>query len=39
MRRWLALGAVTLSLIGLGVWLWAREGLDLWIDAAIAFCT
>ena len=39
MRRWLVLGAAALVLIGLGAWLWLHEGLDVWIDAAIAFCS
>lgn len=39
MRRWLLLGAAAALLIVLGGWLWLREGLDVWIDAAIAFCT
>ncbi len=39
MRRWLALGAGFVSLTLLGCWLWWREGLTLWVDAVIAFCT
>lgn len=39
MRRWLALAAAFLALTALGVWLWAREGVGLWVDAVIAFCT
>ncbi len=39
MSRWIALigGFVVLTL--LGVWLWFREGAEVWIDAVIAFCT
>lgn len=39
MKRWIALGAAAALLIALGCWLWLREGLDVWIDAAIAFCS
>ena len=39
MRRWLGLVAGFLALTLLGAWLWWREGLDVWIDAVIAFCT
>ena len=38
MRRWpimLAFGLLAL----LGLWLWSRNGLAVFVDAAIAFCT
>ena len=33
---------VILAFVGLavlGLWLWSRNGLAIWVDAAIAFCT
>ena len=39
MRRWIGLAAGFFVLTLLGVWLWRREGLDVWVDAVIAFCT
>ena len=36
-RILIGLGAA--ALIGLGLWLWSRNGLAVWVDAAIAFCT
>lgn len=42
MKRRLIIGlivaAVSLPIIALGGWLWLRNGLAVWIDAAIAFC-
>lgn len=39
-RRVLRLAAVAgLALLGLGVWLWSRVGLAVWLDAAVAFCS
>lgn len=32
----IALGLAVL--VGLGGWLWLRNGLAVWFDAAIAFC-
>jgi hypothetical protein len=34
-----AVAAAGLVLAGVGAWLWERFGLDVWIDAMIAFCT
>jgi hypothetical protein len=34
-----AVAAAGLVLAGLGGWAWARYGLDVWIDALVAFCT
>lgn len=39
MTRKLIFGAVVLTLAGLGLWLWSRNGLAVFMDAAIAFCT
>ncbi len=39
MTRKLILGAVVLALTGLGLWLWSRNGLAVFVDAAVAFCT
>lgn len=39
MRRRLLIGAVAAGALGLGLWLWSRHGLAVWLDAAIAFCT
>lgn len=41
MRRWpviVGVAAPALGLTALGLWLWARHGLAVWLDAAIAFC-
>lgn len=39
MRRQ-ALVAVGFALVAvLGLWLWSRNGLVVWVDAAIAFCS
>ncbi|WGM32163.1 hypothetical protein KKHFBJBL_02414 [Brevundimonas sp. NIBR11] len=38
MRRNLIIGGVLAAVVALGVWLWARNGLAVWVDAAIAFC-
>ncbi len=35
----LAIAAVALTLLAVGVWLWSRVGLAVWLDAAVAFCT
>ncbi len=38
MRRWgIILGFVALT--ALGLWLWSRHGLGVWVDALVAFCT
>ena len=39
MTRKLIIGAVVAALLGLGLWLWSRNGLAVFVDAAIAFCT
>jgi hypothetical protein len=39
MTRKLAIGAVAAALVGLGLWLWSRHGLAVFVDAAVAFCT
>jgi len=39
MTRKLVIGAVVLALVGLGLWLWSRNGLAVFVDAAVAFCT
>jgi hypothetical protein len=39
MTRKLVLGAAVLALTGLGLWLWSRNGMAVFVDAAIAFCT
>ena len=33
------IGLAVAGLIGLGLWLWSRNGLAVWVDAAVAFCT
>lgn len=38
MKRNLIIGAGFALVAALGLWLWARNGLAVWIDAAIAFC-
>lgn len=39
MTRKLLIAAAALGLIALGGWLWARHGVAMWVDAAVAFCT
>ena len=39
MKRNLILAAAFTAVAALGLWLWARNGLAVWVDAAIAFCT
>lgn len=39
MTRKLAIGAAIAAVLGLGLWLWSRHGLAVFVDAAIAFCT
>jgi hypothetical protein len=39
MRRKLIIAAAAAALVGLGLWLWSRHGLAVFVDAAIAFCT
>lgn len=39
MKRNLILAAAFTTVAVLGLWLWARNGLAVWVDAAIAFCT
>lgn len=39
MTRKLSIGAAALALIALGLWLWSRNGMAVFVDAAIAFCT
>jgi type IV secretory pathway TrbD component len=39
MRVRILSGLGVAALLGLGVWLWGRHGLAIWVDAAIAFCT
>ncbi len=39
MRRNLIIGGVLAPFAALGLWLWARNGLAVWVDAAIAFCS
>lgn len=39
MRRKVLIGAILAAVLGLGLWLWSRHGLAVWLDAAIAFCT
>lgn len=34
-----AVAGVGLALAGFGAWAWARYGLDVWIDAIVAFCS
>jgi hypothetical protein len=35
----IVLGGAGLLLIALGIWLWSRVGLAVWLDAAVAFCS
>lgn len=39
MTRKLIIAAGVVGLAGLGLWLWSRNGLAVFVDAAIAFCT
>ncbi len=39
MRMRILIGIALAGVLGLGVWLWSRNGLAVWVDAAIAFCT
>ena len=39
MTRKLVIGVAVAALIGLGLWLWSRNGLAVFVDAAVAFCT
>ena len=39
MKRNLIIGAGFALVAALGLWLWARYGLAVWVDAAIAFCS
>lgn len=39
MTRKLIIGAGLALLTGLGLWLWSRNGLAVFVDAAVAFCT
>jgi type IV secretory pathway TrbD component len=39
MRTRILIGIGLAAVLGLGVWLWSRNGLAVWVDAAIAFCT
>ncbi len=39
MRTRILTGLGLAAVLGLGVWLWSRNGLAVWVDAAIAFCT
>ena len=39
MKRNLILAAAFMAVAALGLWLWARNGLAVWVDAAIAFCS
>lgn len=38
MKRDLIIGGVLALTAALGLWLWSRNGLAVWVDAAIAFC-
>lgn len=39
MRMRILIGIALAGVLALGVWLWSRNGLAVWVDAAIAFCT
>ena len=39
MTRKQLVGAGVAALLGVGLWLWSRHGLAVFVDAAIAFCT
>ena len=39
MTRKLLIALPVLALTALGLWLWSRHGLAVWIDSAVAFCT
>lgn len=38
MTRRLAIAAGLAALAALGLWLWSRHGLAVWLDALVAFC-
>ena len=39
MKRNLIIGGVLTAVAALGLWLWSTNGLAVWVDAAIAFCS
>lgn len=39
MMRKLLIGVGLALLAGLGLWLWSLNGLAVFVDAAVAFCT
>lgn len=39
MTRRILIGLCVAALLMLGGWLWSRNGLGVWMDAAIAFCS
>jgi hypothetical protein len=39
MTRLLLIGGGVVLVASLGLWLWSRHGLAIWLDSAIAFCT
>lgn len=39
MRTRILIGGGLAAVLGLGLWLWSRNGLAVWVDAAVAFCT
>lgn len=39
MIRRVIIGVGVVALLAAGGWLWSRNGLAVWMDAAIAFCT
>lgn len=39
MKVRILIGVGLAAVLGLGVCLWSRNGLAVWVDAAIAFCT
>lgn len=39
MIRKLAIGAIVAALLALGLWLWSRHGLAVFVDGLVAFCT
>ena len=38
MTRKLAISGAALVLTGLGLWLWSRNGMAVFLDAMVAFC-